>query len=210
MTRGRAGHAADVDEDGYVAVPDSVRFPVQLRVPSGFDPHDLATWPVVEGRLEYVDGRLLYMPPCGQEQGAISLSTAGVLAQWLATHRDFRGATLEIGITLGGETRGADAAVWRKEQGAPLARTTLRFAPILTVEIAGADEGEPELREKAQWYLAHGVQLVWLVLPDSREVVVLDEGGETRVARDGRLPEHPALPGLAPAVRELFAQLDDD
>jgi Uma2 family endonuclease len=197
------------ESDAYVAVPRSVRFPVQLRVPEGFDPDDLATWPEVEGRLEYVEGRLLYMPPCGQEQGAITLSTSGVLSRWLESHREFRGATLEIGITLGGETRGADAAIWRRDQSGALDKTTLRFAPLLVVEIAGRDEGEPELRDKARWYLAHGVGVVWLVLPDRREIVVLSSAGENRYAAADRLPERPELPGLTLAVRELFVQLDE-
>jgi Uma2 family endonuclease len=205
----RHEHAADTHDDGYVVVPRSVRFPVQLRVPEDFDPLDLATWPRVEGRLEYVGGRLLYMPRCGQEQGATALSTAGVIAQWLRDHREFRGGTLEIGITLGGDTRGADAAVWRKHQGGAVDKQTLRFAPLLAIEIAGQDDDEDELREKARWYLDHGVRVVWLALPDRREVWILRDSGERRFGRDDRLPEEPELPGLRPMVAELFAQLDE-
>ena len=203
----RRDRAAETD-DGYVVVPGSVRFPVQLRVDEDFDPLDVGTWPEVEGRLEYVEGRLLFMPPSGQEQGAVTLSASGVLAKWLEQHRGFRGATLEIGITLGGETRGADAAVWRKDQAMGVDKATLRFAPLLVIEVAGRDEGETELRKKASWYLGHGVRVVWIVLPDSREVVVLREDGESRYAKGDTLPEQPELPGLTPAVAELFAQLD--
>lgn len=204
----RRDRAADADDEGYVVVPGSVRFPVQLRIDDSFDPLDVRTWPEVEGRLEYVEGRLLFMPPSGQEQGAVTLSASGVLAKWLETHREFRGATLEIGITLGGETRGAAAALWRKGQAASVDKTTLRFAPLLVIEVAGRDEGEPELRTKARWYLSHGVRVVWLVLPDAREVVVLREDAEWRYATGDALPEQPELPGLTTAVAELFAQLD--
>jgi hypothetical protein len=84
-------------------VPLGVRFPVQLRTPLGFDAEDLATWPKVEGRLEYVKGRLLYPPPCADEQGTVTLSASTALGNWLKSHREYRGATLEIGISIGGE-----------------------------------------------------------------------------------------------------------
>jgi len=43
---------------------------VELDPPLGFDPARLEAWPAVEGRLRWVEGRLLYMPPCGDRQRA--------------------------------------------------------------------------------------------------------------------------------------------
>ena len=65
-----------------------------------------------------------------------------------------------------------------------------------------------QLGAKARWYLESGVTIVWIVLPDPREVVVLLSDRETRHGRDSRLPAHPSLPDLAPSVSALFAQLD--
>jgi hypothetical protein len=50
-------------------VPADTEFPVLVRPPPGFDPDDLGTWPADPGRFEYVDGRLLYIPPCRDDQG---------------------------------------------------------------------------------------------------------------------------------------------
>jgi hypothetical protein len=50
-------------------VPLETQFPVEVRPPPGFDADKLSTWPDDPGRFEYVDGRLLYMPPCGDAQG---------------------------------------------------------------------------------------------------------------------------------------------
>src|SRR5437773_12402391 len=58
---------SELDEETF-PVPGSVRFPVELTPPDGFDPARLETWPRVAGRLEWVRGRLLYMPPCGDRQ----------------------------------------------------------------------------------------------------------------------------------------------
>ncbi len=54
----------------------------------------------------------------------------------------------------------------------------------------------------------HGVRLVWLVLPKTREIVVMWANGETRYGPGNRLAAHPALPGLEPAVADFFDQLD--
>src|SRR5207244_12883275 len=53
---------SELDEE-TIPVPGSVRFPVELTPPDGFDPARLETWPRAEGRLERVDGRLLYIAP---------------------------------------------------------------------------------------------------------------------------------------------------
>lgn len=62
-------------------------------------------------------------------------------------------------------------------------------------------------RDKAAWYLARGVEVVWLVFPGPRRVAVSTPSGAADVT-GGALPEHPSLPGLAPSLDELFAQLD--
>ena len=82
-----------------------------------------------------------------------------------------------------------------------------RVAPVLAVEVSGEREGETSLREKARWYLAKGSEVVWLVLAEPTEVIVLTAAGECRCGLDDALPEHPSLPGLAPRVGEFFRNL---
>lgn len=66
-----------------VTLPGAVRFPVELIPPEGFDPERLETWPQVAGRLEYVSGRLLYMPPCGDVQQDVITDVVIALSAWL-------------------------------------------------------------------------------------------------------------------------------
>jgi Uma2 family endonuclease len=68
-------------------------------------------------------------------------------------------------------------------------------------------EDEDMLRDKARWYLGAGVQLVWIVLPERREVVVISATEERRCRAGEALPPHPALPGLTPSVDEFFIQI---
>lgn len=80
---------------------------------------------------------------------------------------------------------------------------------MLAIEVAGADDSENEeaLRVKASWYFAHGVPILWLVLPEAREVVVLRPGNETRLGDGDLVPEQPELPGLEVPVAELFSTI---
>jgi len=147
------------------------------------------------------------MPPCGDPQGKVAASMMGVLEPWGEAHPEFDVAGNEIGMILGGEVRGADAAIRRRSAAEETTGGFWRTAPLLAVEIAGRDEGEPELREKARWYLRHGVHAVWVVLPKTREVLVLHETGEARHRSGDRLAADPELPGLEPEVDRLFRQL---
>ena len=190
-----------------VAVPAAVRFPIELRPPEGFDAEHPGTWPRVHGRLEFVDGRLLFMPPCGDEQQYTVTDVVITLGAWVRGHRDFVLGTNEAGMRLAGATRAADAAIWRRaDVGAPTGGLQ-RTPPVLAVEVGGEDDPEALLRDKAAWYLSVGVEIVWLVPPREREVIVLSGSGEQRLASSDRIPEHPSLPGLSPVVAELFEQL---
>jgi len=195
---------SEFDEE-TIPVPRSVRFPVELVPPASFDPVRIQTWPRVAGRVEWVGGRLLYTPPCARLQRVTVADLVTALGTWCRGHAEFEVGTNEAGMALAGAVRAADAAVWRrKDLGAD--RGLARVPPVLAAEVAGRDESETELREKARWYLDAGVAVVWCLVPEKREVLVVTRAGESRCGERGRLPPHPELPELAPLVDDLFAQ----
>jgi Uma2 family endonuclease len=180
----------------------AVVLPLALPIPEGFDPERADSWPAVEGRLEYVDGRLEYMPPCGEIQQRVTTDVVFQLRRWTESHPEFVVGTNEAGMILGGDVRGADAAVWR---AAPARPGFARTPPVLAVEVVGKDETLEMMLEKAGWYLAHGVDTVWTVDPMTHKVHVTTAGGTAVV--DDRLPAPSSLPGLTPLVADLFRQL---
>src|SRR5439155_2095656 len=115
-----------------------------------------------------------------------------IVGVWGEEHPEFFVGGNEAGMMFGPDVRGAEAAVWRREALGPLTGGYVRVPPLLAVEVAGREEGEAELREKAAWYLARGVGIVWLVLPMAREVVIITPSGESRHGSGDRLPAHPA------------------
>ena len=190
-----------------IPVPRAIRLPVELIPPEGFDPERLETWPKVAGRLEYVGGRLLYMPPCGEMQSYTVIDVATMLGLWVRAHPEFVAGTKEAGLLLQGDTRGLDAGVWRRRDVGSPRHQFHRVPPVLAVEVAGEDEEEAILREKAAWYFVRGVAVVWIVLPELRELVVITQDGEHRYRVGETLAAHPALPDLTPGVDEFFVQI---
>jgi Uma2 family endonuclease len=195
-----------LDDDDIRLQRSGVRFPIELR-PVGVDLSEPASWPSVDGRLEYFEGRLLYMPPCADIQQYVAVDVVFVLRSWAHGHSDFLVGANEAGMKLGGDVRAADAAIWRRTDVGPATGRIQRVAPVLAVEVAGTDEDESVLRAKASWYLAHGVAVVWLVLPEAREVIVLEKDRDARCAEHELLPQARELPGLEPRVASFFSQL---
>lgn len=199
---------SSVDYDETITLPRALRFPVELLAPRTFDPERLETWPRVTGRLEHVGGRLLYMPPCGDVQADTVTDVVITLGSWVRSHAGFVLGTNEVGMRLGGATRAADAAIWRRAALGQPSGGLRRVPPLLAVEVAGDDEPESLLVDKAEWYRSVGVPTVWIVVPSVREVVVIDAAGRRRFGRGARLPEPAELAALSPGVDELFVQLD--
>ena len=195
--------------DEVISLPRAVRFPVEMLPPEGFDADTLETWPKVVGRLEYVDGRLLFMPPCGDFQQDTVTDVVITLGAWVRRHREFVLGTNEAGMRLGGATRAADAAIWRRSDLGTYDGGLRRVPPVLAVEVAGADGGDSEeaLREKAKWYLSVGTSVVWVLFPERREVLVISSENEARFSGDETIAAHPALPELSPQASELFIQI---
>lgn len=185
----------------------AVQLPLALPTPEGFDPGRPETWPAMPGRLEYVQGRLLYMPPCGDDQQDTTADLVGELVAWRRDHPGFVVGANEAGMALGGDVRAADAAIWRRDALAPNSGGFRRVPPILAAEVAGRDDTVDSLREKARWYLEHGVDVVWILVPATRSALVVTRAGETPVPAGGRLPAHPGLPGLAPLLGDVFRQI---
>ena len=151
--------------------------------------------------------QVLCMPPCGIAREDTVTDVVVTLGNWARAHPEFVLGTRGAAIQLEGTAQPADAAIWRREDLEGYVGGLRRVPPILAVEVAEDDETEDELREKAAWYLDAGVEAVWLVFCEAREVVAVAPSGARRVGADDTLPEVPGLIGLKPRARELLHQL---
>ena len=80
-----------------------------------------------------------------------------------------------------------------------------REAPLLAVEIRSDSNTWPELRAKADRYLEHGTQMVWLVDTDERRLELHQAGEPARTLGGEDVIEGGALlPGFHLPVSDLF------
>ncbi|MEZ4735861.1 MAG: Uma2 family endonuclease [Caldilineaceae bacterium] len=85
-------------------------------------------------------------------------------------------------------------------------RGSVPHLPDIAIEIKSPDNFVKQFREKVEYYLANGVQLVWLVYPQQRMVEVYSLDGDVEILLDGDLLTGGAvLPGFSMPVAEVFA-----
>lgn len=78
------------------------------------------------------------------------------------------------------------------------------YIPDLCVEIKSPDDTYKEMRDTADYSLAHGARLVWLVYPEKRIVEVHTPDGFDILTDGDTLSGGDVLPGFALAVRDVF------
>lgn len=80
------------------------------------------------------------------------------------------------------------------------------YMPDLAVEVKSPENILKQLRQKADYYLAHRTRLVWIVLPQPRiiEIYTLDE--EAVPGFDDTLTGGDVLPGFTLPVRTIFEE----
>jgi Uma2 family endonuclease len=83
-----------------------------------------------------------------------------------------------------------------------------RGAPELAIEILSPDQHAGRFADKIQFYLLHGVRLVWVFDPETRTVSIFAPGEDTRTLGAGEtLDGGDVLPGFTLEVDDVFAQL---
>lgn len=84
----------------------------------------------------------------------------------------------------------------------------LHAPPDLAIEIFSQDQNMARFTDKIQFYLLHGVRLVWVIDPYALTVAVLAPGQDARVLTSGNtLDGGGVLPGFSVAIDDIFARL---
>lgn len=159
---------------------------------------------------ELIDGRIVPMPPTGDEHAYLEFNLGRYLGNFVAERK--------LGWVMGGEigiythrnpdrVRAADLVFVSKER---LPRPTGRFldvAPDLVVEIMSPDDRWLDVRQKLEEYFAIGVPRVWIVEPDIRSVLVCRSPTEMlRLGEGDTLRGEGALEGFSIPGSSLFVE----
>ena len=162
-------------------------------------PTDLPSGPV---RYELHHGRLIPMPPPGDEHSAVEGNVVAAL-KVQGEQRGHGRARSEVGVVIHGEPDHvlAPDAAFITNARLPLRRSTegyLLTIPELVVEVRSKNDTHAALARKAQDYLGAGTVAVWVVDPISRNVVEYRTGAEPRTyAETDTLTVEDVIPGFA-------------
>jgi len=161
------------------------------------------------GPCELIDGRIVPMPPAGDEHGTIEFSLGGELRNFVRHHK--------LGRITGGETgiyirrkpdriRAADIVFLSTSRaGDRPGKGFLEVAPDLIVEIMSPTDRWQDVRQKLADYFSIGVQWVWVVEPDNRAVLVYRSLADVTVLGEADvLRGEGVLEGFEMAVRDVF------
>jgi Uma2 family endonuclease len=80
------------------------------------------------------------------------------------------------------------------------------MAPDVAIEVRSSDDRQRYIDEKIRVYLVSGSTLVIVVDPQAEDLVTFDVRGRRRFVRSETFT-HPALPGFALELEDLFAVL---
>lgn len=167
------------------------------------------------GPCELIDGEIVPKDLAGGVHGWIESTMDRVLSTFVEDH--------DLGWAIGGEVgiytrrnpdrvRGADVAFWSHErlpEGPPPG--FLDVAPNLVVEVISPHDRWQDIREKIEDYFTIGVARVWVVVPQTRSVLVYESPTTQRqLGEEDSLEGEGALDGFSLPVARLFAVRRDD
>ncbi|GBC99080.1 hypothetical protein HRbin17_01601 [bacterium HR17] len=160
-----------------------------------------------EGKVELVDGEVIFMPPAGLEQGGISADLLTRLNNYVRRHKLGRVFDAQTGFRPHNNMRAPDIAFVSKERlPQKLPKGFLQVAPDLVVEVFGPHETVGDYEGKVQEYLSWGVRLIWLVDPNTQTVTVIRQNGERKTLKGNDvLSGEEVVPGFKIRVKTIFA-----
>lgn len=110
-----------------------------------------------------------------------------------------------LGLGRANTVRKPDVSVVLGDRLPEIPSGWIDLAPDLAAEVVSPNDTVYELERKIREYLEGGVRLVWVILPETREIRVLrPDGTETRLREADTLNGEEVLPGFSCPVAELF------
>ena len=165
-----------------------------------------------KGKAEIVKGRVVTMPPTGDDPGRASGSVYLSLRQFERESHEGRAVPDNVGFLVNLPTRDSFSPDAAYHYHPPSGMGFVKGAPAFAVEVRSEfDYGrtaEREIAEKRDEYFDAGTLIVWDVDLLSEEVVKaysVNDPDHPRIFRRGEIADaEPVLPGWRMPVDELF------
>ena len=156
--------------------------------------------------FELIHGEIVEKVPT-EEHGLIAGNIYGFLWQY-TRQSGFGRAVIEVRVCMPDDdynSRQPDLAFFADTTRPVVKRGPVLQMPDLVIEVKSPDDTYTSMRERAQYYLAHGAKLVWLIYPAKRLVEVYRQNADSDIlTADDTLQGDDVLPNFALSVHEIF------
>ncbi|MDI1482778.1 Uma2 family endonuclease [Polyangium sp. y55x31] len=159
---------------------------------------------------EIVDGEWVPMTRGTWRHGELVLSIGFLLRLYVREQPGWSVSVADPGVKLArnpDRLRGPDVAMVRKER-VPTGKGVdgwLEGAPDIAVEVVSDSQSISEMTKKALEYIAGGSQMVWLVDPEPRRIVLFTPPNQVKIlGPDDTLDGGDVLPGFSCQVADMF------
>lgn len=98
-----------------------------------------------------------------------------------------------------------DVGYWAADR--PIEGSRAMLPPTIAAEIRSPGQSLPQMRERAAFFLANGVEECWIAVPESRTVEVFTRDGRRTLTESDTL-ETTLLPGFSLSMAVFFGALD--
>ncbi len=160
-------------------------------------------------QIEVVAGQLVAVEVTGEEHGWIEMKLSLALGNYVVQHKLGRLYPGDTSFVLDGDEseirllRKPDLGFVPTDKVNPT-KGYIFTAPDLAVEIVPPSQSHAEMVLKADEYLAHGTQEVWLVVPEAKSVQVIAPDGTTVFYKGDDEIRSAVLAGFTLRVSEIF------
>lgn len=156
-------------------------------------------------RFELIHGEIVEQMPT-EQHGIIARNILVALHTYVKANKLGR-VVSEVRYLMGdaGNVRVPDVTFTLEEHVQPVVeKGPTTQLPDLAVEVKSPDDSILSLREKADFYLEQGIQLVWLVYPEKHLVEAYSADGIEIYLDGDTLTGGPLLPDFSLRVRDIF------
>lgn len=159
-----------------------------------------------DGRFELIHGDIIEKAMPTELHGLIVANLIALL--WSFVNHTGRGRVgAEIRNRMPGDdhnSRQPDVSYFADTSRPIVERGPVPQMPDLAIEVKSPDDSYKAMREKADYYLANGAGMVWLVLTEKRQVEVHRPGKLDVLGESDTLDGGTMLPGFTLAVKDVF------
>ena len=181
-----------------------------MKVATLLSAEDFARVAPVLGACELVRGEIVPMSPGGIKHSRVTVNAVAILDGYCRPRDLGRVLTGEAGLIVSRHpdtVRGADVVFISYERlpRGPVDDGFLRQPAELVIEVLSKDTSWDKMEEKAAEYHVFGVDLVWVLDPQTLTLRSYPRGGAPVLLRDtDHVTAEPHLPGFKVRVSQFF------